>query len=92
MGPIGYPETSVKNYHLPRYENYKQVIMKWWVDSAVPTNIPKEQTDLEELCSSGLDRGCTNLKFCVFGVFCRSSERNVLHVTLLAPRILIGGS
>ena len=26
------------------------------------------------------------------GVFCRSSERNLLHVTLLVPRILIGGS
>ena len=72
MGPKGYPETSVKNYHLPPYENYKQVIMKWWVDSSVPTNIPKEQTDLEELYSSGLDRGCTNPKFRAFGVFCGS--------------------
>jgi len=69
MGPMGCPKTSVNNYHLPRYENYKQVIMKWWVDSSVLTNIPKEQADLEELCSSGLDQGCTNPKFCVFGDF-----------------------
>jgi len=77
MGPIGCPEMSVKNYHLPRYENYKQVIMKWSVDSLVHTNIPKEKADLEEMCSFGLEQGCTNPKFCVFGVFCRFSERDL---------------
>jgi len=43
--------------------------MKWGVDSSVHINILKEQTDLEETCFSGLDRGWTNPKFCVFGVF-----------------------
>jgi hypothetical protein len=85
MGPIGCPKTSVKNCHL-QAGDYEVV------DLSVHTNIPKEQNDMEEMCSSGLDRGCTNSKFCASGVFCRSSERNLLHVTLLAPKILLGGS
>jgi len=49
MGPIGCPKTSVKNCHL-QAGDYEMV------DLSVHTNIPKEQNDMEEMCSSGLTR------------------------------------